>query len=99
MEISRKKKLHVIKRQDDDKAYLDLKGPRNRVRSTKEQLLETIQTITSVHVAMDSSIIKFLNAVGLSKLNALYDDSNIAALASNCEERVFGFLFFLKQEM
>ena len=84
----------VVKRRAGGKAYLDLKGPRNRVRSTREQLWEAMQTITSVHVAMDSKIIKFLNAVGLSKLNALYDDSNIAALAANCEDTSVRLLVF-----
>ena len=84
----------VVKRRAGGKAYLDLKGPRNRVSSTKEQLWEAIQTITSVHVAMDSRIIKFLNAVGLTKLNALYDDSNIAAVAANCEDTSVRLLVF-----
>ena len=86
--------VEVVEKQTGGKACLDLKGPRNRVRKTKEMLSEAIETIASVSVCMDSRIIKFLIAVGLRELNALYEKSNIAVVAVDCEESNVRLLIF-----
>ena len=78
--------LTIVQRQAGSKAFLYLKGPRSLVCKTEAQMLETLQTMASMHVTLDIRVIKFLSTVGLRELNALYDFANVAALAVDIEE-------------
>jgi O-acetyl-ADP-ribose deacetylase (regulator of RNase III) len=88
----------VVKRRAGSKAYLDVKGPRKLVAATRTTLLEEADNIEPFNVAMDARVIKFLRAFGLGKLNAMFEDMSIPALASKIEEASVRLLLFPETE-